>query len=118
MARDRFELVRVAAAGLLRDVPRSSADALALSRARDRDASGAVAAECEALPQPLPTSSEPTQVLVIPAGEEHPRAGEPFALLRADGLVRLGFADRRGMVFEVAAPRGPLSLLDPGVDLQ
>lgn len=116
LAGDRSELVRVAAAGLIRDVPRTSADALALSRARERDSSGAVAAECEALPQALPTSSEHTQVLVIPAGEEQPRAGEPFALLRADGLVRLGFADRRGMVFEVSAPSGPLSLLDPSVD--
>lgn len=118
LARDRSELVRVAAAALLRDVPRSSADGLALSRARDRDASGAVAAECEALPQLPPQGTDATQVQVIPSGEDLPRAGEPFALLWADGLVRLGFSDRRGQVFEVSAPRGPLSLLEPSADLE
>ena len=52
LARDRSEFVRQSAAALLRDVPQSKLDALALIRARDRDPSGAVAAECEAPRQP------------------------------------------------------------------
>ena len=119
LARDRSELVRQAAAALLRDVPRSAADAAALSRARDHDPSGAVAAECEAQPSSrAPDGVEPTVIVVIPAGDDTPRPGQPFALLRADGLVRLGVSDRRGQVFEVATPRGALSLFEPATDLE
>ncbi|MET0791139.1 MAG: HEAT repeat domain-containing protein, partial [Polyangiaceae bacterium] len=118
LVRDRSEWVRQSAAALLRDVPRGPADAVALARARDRDPSGAVAAECEA-PSPVkPDGVEATQVVVIQAGEDLPRPSQPFALLRADGLVRLGVSDRRGQVFEVAAPRGALSLLEPATELE
>jgi hypothetical protein len=91
---------------------------LALVRARDRDQSGAVAAECEAPRQPSPDGVDATVVVVIPAGDDVPRPAQPFALLRADGLVRLGVSDRRGQLFEVAAPHGPLSLLEPATDFQ
>ncbi len=118
LSRDRHEFVRQSAATLLRDVPESAEDERALQRARDRDPSGAVAAECAAPRQALVTSPEPTVVLVIPAGEDAPRPGQPFALLRADGLVRLGVSDRRGQLFEVAAPHGPLSLLGLSSELE
>jgi cellulose synthase operon protein C len=118
LARDRSEFARQSAAALLRDVPRGAADEEALSRARDRDVSAAVAAECAALPVPKAFGAEPTLVVVIPAGEDEPRPAQPFALLRADGLVRLGVADRRGQVFEVAAPLGSLSLIERAADFE
>lgn len=118
LARDRSAFVRQSAAALLRDVSRGPADEVALARARVRDPSGAVAAECDASSPKPPDSVDSTQVIVIPAGEDEPRPAQPFALLRADGLVRLGVSDRRGQLFEVAAPRGTLSLLEPATDLE
>jgi hypothetical protein len=56
--------------------------------------------------------------VVIPAGDDSARPAQPFALLRADGLVRLGTSDRRGQLFEVAAPHGTLSLLEPAADFE
>jgi hypothetical protein len=38
----------------------------------------------------------------------------PYSLQRADGLIRSGIADRRGAVFEHAAPQGQLRLVVPG----
>jgi len=119
LTRDRSELVRASAAALLRDVPRRKVDALLLTRARDRDPSGAVAAECQPTLHESPAlGHEPTLVAIIPAGQDTPIETQPFALLRADGLVRLGVSDRRGQVFEVAAPRGALSLLEPAPDFE
>ena len=40
-----------------------------------------------------------------------PRA--PFALVLPDGLMRLGVTDRRGALFEQAAPRGEVMLEVP-----
>jgi hypothetical protein len=118
LARDRVDFVRQSAAALLRDVPRGKADALSLVRARDRDPSSLVAAECEAPRRAEPEGTDPSIVAVIPAGDDVPRPAQPFALLRADGLVRLGVSDRRGQLFEVAAPHGALSLLEPAVDFE
>ena len=111
LARDRADFVRQSAAALLRDVPRGTRDSDALARARDRDPSGAVAAECEAR-SAVPDGVDPTVVVVIPAGADLPEPTQPFALLRADGLVRLGVSDRRGQVFEARAPHGILSLVE------
>ena len=119
LSRDRSELVRISAALLLRDVSRGKADELLLARVRDRDPSGAVAAECEPSTQSKAvTGREPTLIVIIPAGRDTPSPAQPFALLRADGLIRLGDSDRRGQVFEVAAPRGALSLLEPAADFE
>lgn len=112
LSRDRADFVRQSAAALLRDVPRDKRDREALARARDRDPSGAVAAECEAQSPPLPDGVDPTVIVLIPAGEDLPEPAQPFALLRADGLVRLGVSDRRGQVFEARAPHGALSLVE------
>jgi hypothetical protein len=118
LGRDRSDFVRKSAAALLRDAPRTRKDAEYLARARDRDPSGAVAAECEA-PSPAPPEGvDPTVIVVIPAGEDLPAPAQPFGLLRADGLVRLGVSDRRGQVFEVAAPHGPLSLVESASALE
>ena len=118
LRRDSSEFVRQSAAALLRDVPRGPSDQAALTRARDRDVSGAVAAECEALPFRKVAGVDPTVVVVIPAGDDLPRPTQPFALLRADGLVRFGISDRRGQVFEGSAPRGTVTLIDLGADFE
>jgi len=118
LERDRSDFVRQSAAALLRDVPATKRDAEALARARDRDPSGAVAAECEARPRALAAGTEATSIVVIPPGEDVPVPAQPFGLLRADGLVRLGISDRRGQVFESAAPRGPLSLVESVVTFE
>ncbi len=49
-------------------------------------------------------------VYVVPDGRGAPLARAPFALVRPDGLLRLGLADRRGEVFEAATPRGVIRL--------
>jgi hypothetical protein len=54
-------------------------------------------------------------VLVVNTGETTPVARAPFALVRSDGFIRSGTSDRRGAVWEAAAPRGPLRLTLPGV---
>ena len=119
LIRDRSEFVRASAAALLRDVPRGKADSLLLRRARDQDPSGAVAAECELTLRSKPVPGhEPTSVVILPVGQDVPSEAQAFALLRADGLVRLGVSDRRGQVFEVAAPRGALSLLEAAPDFE
>jgi hypothetical protein len=46
-------------------------------------------------------------------GVSEPLPRAPFALLLADGTLRMGNADRRGAVFEAAAPAGVVSLLVP-----
>ncbi|EYF00382.1 Hypothetical protein CAP_0910 [Chondromyces apiculatus DSM 436] len=50
---------------------------------------------------------------VVPDGQQVPLARAPFALVRPDGLMRLGLADRRGELFEMAVPDGVLRLAVP-----
>jgi hypothetical protein len=52
-------------------------------------------------------------VFVVPDGSTSPVARLPFALVLADGLMRVGLADRRGAVFEARAPRGRVELAIP-----
>ncbi|HEX3775867.1 MAG TPA: HEAT repeat domain-containing protein, partial [Polyangiaceae bacterium] len=112
LAHDRNDFARKSAAALLRDVSRGKRDAEALAQARDHDPSSAVAAECDGPAPPAPNGVDATSIFVIPPGEDMPAPEQPFALLRADGLVRLGVSDRRGEVFEVKAPHGSLSLVE------
>jgi hypothetical protein len=74
---------------------------------------GSVAAICKARPEPVPSSSAKVTVLVVPSGESAPVPRAPFALGLANGLVRLGLSDRRGAVYEHAAPDADLSLMIP-----
>jgi HEAT repeat protein len=114
LASDRSEVVRRAAALLLVHVSGAKdADRAALARCIDEDPSGSVAAACSEAKSALPSASEPVTVYVVPLGESMPVARAPFALVLADGLMRLGSADRRGAVFEHAAPRGQVSLAVP-----
>ncbi|WP_438042634.1 HEAT repeat domain-containing protein [Sorangium sp. So ce128] len=121
LARDPAEAVRLAAADHL---ARSGADddrrALARCAAEDRNA--AVAGRCaRAAPPRAPAAgAEDVVVFIVPfdAGRggsvrDAPAPRAPFALVRADGLLRLGVADRRGEIFERGAPRGPIRLTVP-----
>jgi len=49
-------------------------------------------------------------VYVVPDGAASPRPGSSFALLMPDGLLHLGATDRRGAVFDPAAPEGRVTL--------
>jgi hypothetical protein len=119
LAQDRSDAVRRAAARLLflvaatADDVGAGEDARALSRCAAEDKSGMVAGACSGA-TPLPEQGEPVVVFVVPDGQTSPVPRAAFSLLRADGLLRSGLADRRGAVFERAAPKGTLSLAVPG----
>jgi HEAT repeat protein len=115
LSRDRSEVVRRGAAALLTTVPGASpaSDRAALSRCTEEDPSGSVAAACSEAPARSAKGIEPISVFVIPSGESSPQPRVPFALVLANGLMRLGVTDRRGSVFEPAAPRGYVSLAVP-----
>jgi HEAT repeat protein len=110
---DPNEDVRAAAALAVanRDFP---ADGLAIARCAQADPSGRVAARCSAGPS-KPTRSRAGLVYVIPQGSDAPRPGAAYALLLSDGTLRVGTTDRRGAVFDPAAPEGELSLRRPSV---
>jgi HEAT repeat protein len=112
---DRSEVVRAAAAVLVQSVPaqRPELDRSALKRCAQDDVSGSVAAACSNPPEPIAEAKDPVTVYVVPTGDSSPVPGAPFALVRADGIMRLGVADRSGAVYEHDAPRGFVSLAVP-----
>lgn len=120
LARDDAESVRFAAATFLHASARaqgaggvsSAAAERALARCSSDDKSSMVAARCSASPS-RPSGSDDLLVFVVPDGRSLPVARAPFALVRADGLLRLGVADRRGALFERASPRGVVRLAVP-----
>ncbi|WP_437679639.1 HEAT repeat domain-containing protein [Sorangium sp. So ce131] len=121
LARDPAEAVRLAAADHLALVG-GDEGRRALARCASEDRNATVAARCaHAAPPRAPSpGAEDVVVFVVPfdagrgdAGRDAPVPRAPFALVRADGLMRLGVADRRGELFERAAPRGPLRLAVP-----
>ncbi len=121
LARDPAEAVRLAAADHLAQGG-ADADRRALARCAGEDRNASVAVRCAhaAPPRALPSGAEDVAVFVVPfdagrggSARDAPVPRAPFALVRADGLMRLGVADRRGEVFERGAPRGPLRLAVP-----
>jgi HEAT repeat protein len=121
LARDPSESVRLAAADYLaRAVSRGGdkavdADKRALLRCVSEEKDARVASRC-ARPALAPKPAAPLDdiaVYVVPDGRRAPEARAPFALVRADGLLRLGLADRRGEIFETAAPAGVIRLAVP-----
>ncbi|WP_437319305.1 HEAT repeat domain-containing protein [Sorangium sp. So ce385] len=121
LARDPAEAVRLAAADHLAQGG-ADADRRALARCASEDRNASVAGRCASAASPgaPPAGAEDVAVFVVPfdAGRggsprDAPVPRAPFALVRADGLLRLGVADRRGEVFERGAPRGPLRLAVP-----
>ncbi|XXY47132.1 HEAT repeat domain-containing protein [Sorangium sp. So ce269] len=118
LARDPAEAVRLAAADHLAQGG-ADPDRRALARCASEDRNATVAARC-ASPAAPPSGAEDVVVFVVPfdagrgdSARDAPVPRAPFALVRADGLMRLGVADRRGELFERGAPRGPLRLAVP-----
>ncbi len=119
LGRDPSESVRLAAADYLarRVVGAAAVDAdkRALLRCASEERDARVAARC-ARPAPVTKSDakvDDIAVYVVPEGRRAPEPRAPFALVRADGLMRLGVADRRGEIFETAAPAGVIRLAVP-----
>jgi HEAT repeat protein len=117
---DPSETVRAAAArsigrtgpGTGTASPRARDDQRALSRCVADDKSGMVANACRGL-GPRSPETAPLLVFVVPDGKSSPVPLAPYSLLRADGFIRSGRADRRGAIFERALPKGEVTLLVP-----
>jgi hypothetical protein len=116
LADDPAPIVRAAAAELLQSKKAGpeGRDARALGRCRREDPFGRVAARCDR-PRSIVSGQEPVSVVVVRDGESQAAAEAPFALIFADGTLRHGTTDRRGVVFEAAAPRGAVMLDVPAV---
>lgn len=116
LSSDPSDVVRAQIAHLLWNAPSGDAKAerSALERCAGEDPMGEVASACAGLPPAIaPGVASSVTVYVVPAGMAAPVPLAPFALVRADGLTRLGVTDRRGAVFEPAAPAGSLKLAVP-----
>jgi len=103
--------VRRAAAELLLRASPQAAERRLLARCEESDAHAVVAEACAAAPRPDTNELEATTVLIVPSVGGQPVPGAPFALLWADGSLRLGSADRRGAAHEPEAPKGAIELL-------
>jgi len=104
LAQDPNEDTRAAAALAVARSP-SVEDHHALARCARTDPSGSVAARCLARP-PTPERTHAALVYVIAEGFAAPRPGGAYALLLADGMIRVGTTDRRGATFDPVAPEG------------
>jgi cellulose synthase operon protein C len=115
LARDPSEPVRIAAAdSLARAIARAGnkadpADRRALVRCVSEERDATVATRCSRPLSPK-EGKDDVAVYVVPDGRNTPVARAPYTLVRADGLLRMGIADRRGELFEVGAPRGVIRL--------
>lgn len=112
LADDPSEDARAAAALLLSRAP-GPEDLRALERCARADPSGTVAARCRSRFVP-PARTHATLVYVVSESGTTPRPGAPFAMQLADGTVHTGTTDRRGAVFDPAAPVGDVTLRRPG----
>ena len=111
LASDPRANVRRAAAELLLLRGPDAAERRLLARCQDSDTHASVAEACAGPARPAPKEIEAVTVLIVPSAGGDPTPGAPFALLWADGSLRLGSADRRGGVFEPRAPHGPVESL-------
>jgi HEAT repeat protein len=111
LAEDPSEDVRAAAALVLAHATNAE-DARALDRCTRGDPSGLVAARCRNRP-PAPTRAHAALVYVVAEGAAAPRPGSAYAMLMADGTLHVGETDRRGAVFDPAAPEGEVTLRKP-----
>ncbi len=117
LRKDESDRVRANAALLIKAVSGAekerALDLRAIERCINEDVNSRVAVACAKEQTPSSDQTELVSVFVVPFGETAPIARASFALARADGLLRLGVADRRGALFEAKAPRGPLALAVP-----
>jgi hypothetical protein len=84
----------------------------ALDRCALEDKHAAVARHCRA-GRPVVKDADDLMVFVVPHAGTQPVARASFALVRPDGALRLGVADRRGALFERRCPRGSVQLAVP-----
>lgn len=117
LLRDRSEAVRLAAANHLWNVyggtnPLPDNVRRLFARCASEDHSAQVALQCTRPPEKT-SGTDDVLVFVAPAGSDAPQSRAPYALVRGDGLIRMGMADRRGGLFEFAAPKGILRLAVP-----
>jgi HEAT repeat protein len=112
LADDPNEEVRAAAArAIATEASAGDADAnRALAHCARNDVSLSVATSCGTRP-PEPTDAGPVLVYVVPEGSNEPRPDAFYGALWADGMLRLGRADRRGAFFDPAAPKGTMRLV-------
>jgi HEAT repeat protein len=120
LLRARHWRVRMAAAELLQSRSAGAGEAASLDRralercaAEDHDATVAAYCAGETPPSRVAKAVSDVLVFVVPDGGSAPGPRAPFALVLADGRMRLGVADRRGAVFEQGAPAGPIELAVP-----
>ena len=118
--RDSSSAVRRAAADAVRATLVTSSDAAvatdakrALARCAGEDRDASVAASCTSAPIEAGHVREDVTVYVVPDGGSTPLGRAPYALLRTDGFLRLGVANRRGELFELGLPRGAIRLAVP-----
>ncbi len=111
LAEDPSEDARASAALLVSRAP-AAEDTRALERCARGDSSSFVAARCRTR-QPAPVRSHATLVYVVAEGAAAPRPASAYAMLLSDGTVHVGTTDRRGAVFDPAAPGGDLTLRKP-----
>ena len=114
LVRDVSEAVRLAAADYLgraaeSGVPDADLAKRALTRCTSEEKNATVAARC-AKPLSKPSATDDLVLYVVPDTRATPVARAPFTLVRPDGLLRMGVADRRGEVYERDAPRGTVRL--------
>jgi HEAT repeat protein len=112
LASDPSEIVRAAAARLIARVKANDPekDRTALARCAEDDSSGDVVADCVGAPGAPSGRTADVSIYVVATGDTEPTPQSPFALVRADGLTRLGVTDRAGSVYEHDAPRGVVRL--------
>lgn len=117
LLRDRSEAVRMAVAGYLWTV-NAAASPLpenvrrVFARCASEERSARVALQCTRPPERV-AGTDDVLVFVAPAGADEPQSRAPYALVRGDGLIRMGMADRRGGLFEFSAPKGVIRLAVP-----
>lgn len=117
LQRDRAEAVRFAAADYLwssvagtNAIPENTRRVFARCATEDRSAQ--VALQCTR-PSERRIGTDDVLVFVAPAGADEPQSRAPYALVRGDGLIRMGMADRRGGLFEFGVPKGVIRLAVP-----
>jgi HEAT repeat protein len=111
LGEDASEDARAAAALVLSRAPTAD-DTRALERCARGDPSSLVAARCRSRPA-LPSRTHATLVYVVAEGAVAPRPGSAYAILMADGTLHVGTTDRRGAIFDPAAPEGEVTLRRP-----
>src|SRR5260370_9807716 len=117
LADDPSDVVRAAAALLVSYKPGPD-DMHALDRCVHAELFARSAARCLAHPPTPPLGKNPVLVYVVPLGSATPKAGSSYRPVPAHGTVRSGLTDRRGALFDPAAPEGLLTLMTQSAEVR